>query len=343
MTTVGLLGFGLAGRELHLPLIAASGMPVAAVVTRQTAAVRATLPEARIYASAEELLADKAIELVVITTPNQLHAPQAMAALQAGKHVVIDKPFALSVAEADAVIACAQRHDRRLAIFHNRRWDSDFLTLQKLVRSGRLGEINSFQMRWDRYRPQVANRWREQDVPGSGVLYDLGPHLIDQALCLFGMPEWVQADVFRQRAGASVDDGFEISMGSGTLRVALGAGSLVADNNQRYRLHGALASLSKGGLDVQEAQLRAGRNPVDSEFGVEPESQFARLVHGADGSTEVLRSERGCWLEFYRLMRASIEDGGTVPVSAPEARSVMVILEAAFNSHREQRRILINA
>ncbi len=338
---VGLLGFGLAGRVLHAPLIQASGMRIGAVVTRQADAVKAALPRARIFATAEELFADPEIELVVITTPNALHAPQALAALAAGKHVVIDKPFALSSAEADSVIAAAAQHQRRLAVFHNRRWDSDFLLLQKLRNSGRMGAINAFQMRWDRYRPQVADRWREHDIPGGGMLWDLGPHLIDQALCLFGMPDWIQADVFRQRAGAVVDDAFEILMAKGQLRISLGHSSLAADNAFRYRLHGALASVTKCGLDVQETQLRAGMSPLKEGFGIEPPGQCARFVQ-ADGKTEVIAAEPGNWLEFYRQMRASIERNTPVPVPAAEARNVIVLIEAALTSSRERRRVSLS-
>ncbi|HEY6451645.1 MAG TPA: Gfo/Idh/MocA family oxidoreductase [Steroidobacteraceae bacterium] len=329
---VGLVGFGFAARTLHLPLIASAGMSVGAILTRQAAAAQAALPAARVVADMTSLLAVKPLDLVVIATPNHLHAPQGLAALAAGKHVVIDKPLALSTCEAGTLMEAAERHDCRLAVFQNRRWDSDFLTLRRIVAEHRLGTLHSFEARWDRYRPAVPDRWRERAEYGGGVLFDLGSHLIDQALCLFGMPQWLEAQVLTQRRGAAVDDGFEIRMGRDELRITLGAGSLVTDNALRYRLHGSDASYRKTGVDVQEQQLRAGVSPVDPIFGMEPAAQWGRLVRGGSGSEEPIAAERGCWREFYVSMRHSIETGSAVPVDAAQARNVLYLIEAVRRS-----------
>jgi len=275
---VGLVGFGLAGRVLHAPLVLSAGLSIRGVVTRQADAVRALCPEAKVVDDLAALLDLAPLDLIVIASPNQLHAPQALAALERGKHVVIDKPFALDTVEADRVLEAALRARVKLAVFQNRRWDSDFLTLRRLLAQGALGEIVAFEARWDRFRPHVADRWRERSECGGGVLNDLGPHLLDQALGLFGSPEWLQAQLLYQRPGALVDDGFEIQMGRGALRLSVGASSLACDHALRYRLHGRAGSFRKSGVDVQEQQLHAGLSPLDPAFGIEPQAQWGRLV-----------------------------------------------------------------
>lgn len=343
MITVGLVGFGLAGRILHAPLIAHAGMRIVGVVTRQVQAVRETLPAAVAVPDIEALLQLDALDLVVIASPNEHHAQQAGKALAAGKHVVIDKPLAVSVAQADELIQMAASAQRQLAVFHNRRWDSDFLTLRELISNGSLGDIVSYEARWDRFRPQVAERWREQAGAGAGILFDLGPHLIDQALCLFGMPEWLQADVFTQRPNAVVDDGFEIRMGKGPLRISLGVSSLVVDNALRYRVHGTQGSFRKSGLDVQEEQLRQGVSPADASYGIEPETQWGCLVPANQGEHTPIPAVRGDWSAFYRAMRASIESNAPVPVSAHAARNVLKLIELARISSETGQRLAVPA
>jgi len=342
MISVGLVGFGLARRVFHAPLITHAGMTIVGVVTRQAQAVKEMLPTATVVADLEALLQITPLDLVVIATPNEYHAPQASQALTAGKHVVVDKPLAVSVAQAGELIALAKRTGRKLAAFQNRRWDSDFLTIRELIKQGSLGDIVSFEARWDRFRPQVAERWREQAGDGSGVLFDIGPHLIDQALCLFGMPDWLQADVFAQRANAAVDDGFEIRMGKGPLRISLGVTSLAADNALRYRLHGTSGSFRKQGLDVQETQLRQGMSPAAATFGIEPETQWGCLV-AADQSEKVIPAVRGNWSAFYHAIRASIESDAPLPVSAHEARRILKIIELARISSETGRRVELTA
>jgi scyllo-inositol 2-dehydrogenase (NADP+) len=336
----GLIGFGVAGRYFHAPLMQAAGIRIGAVVTSRVDAVCEALPDAVVVSSSDALLERDDLDLIVIASPNQFHAPQATAALRAGNHVVVDKPLCPTAAQAAQLSELAVRSNRRLAVFQNRRWDSDFLTIRKLIAADRLGDINAFHARWDRYRPQVADRWRDRDEPGAGVLYDLGSHLIDQALVLFGAPDWLQADVFTQRPGGIAADGFEILMGKGSLRITLGVSTMASDGGWRYRVHGSRASFLKPGLDPQEAQLRSGGDPREPTFGIEDAAIHGKLVDGSSGQTELVTSERGRWTEFYTQVRRSIEEDAPAPVTASDACATIEIIEAALRSSSEGRRII---
>lgn len=336
---VGLIGFGLAGRYFHAPLIVASGMQLRAVVTRRADEVQQSFPEAIVVASPAQLLSREDIDLIVVASPTGMHFPHARDALQSGRHVVVDKPLGLDTHEAVTLERLATDRGLTLSVFHNRRWDGDFLTLCRLKDEQRLGEISYFRARWDRFRPQVIDRWRERAEPGGGLLYDLGAHLIDQALALFGRPEWIQADVFAQRAGAVTDDGFEILMGKGALRISLGVSSLARTGDFRYCVHGSVGSFLKSGIDPQEDQLRGGLQPLDPEFGVEPTSQWGQLVSASDGTCERVATEPGRWLEFYRQLRACLEHGTAPPVMAADARRTVEIIEVARRSSETESRI----
>lgn len=338
---VGLAGFGLAGRYLHAPLIAASGMRIRAVATSRAEAVREALPGADVVADPAALNTRDDVDLVVIATPNALHFDQASAAIEAGRHVVVDKPVTPTAAEAYALHDLAAAHGVKLAVYHNRRWDSDFLTLKGLLDAGALGTPARFVNRWARHRPRPdPGRWREQAGPAAGLFYDLGPHLIDQALTLFGQPDWIAADIFTQRPGGGSDDGFEVWMGKGRLRVQIGASSLAAGPARTLRLDGTGGSFVKTGFDPQEMALRGGASPLDPGFGEEPREEWGTLTTPA-GSARPIRSQRGRWLGFYQQMRAAIETGAPVPVSAREAARVIALIEAAFDSSRSGRRIAL--
>nr|WP_298717501.1 Gfo/Idh/MocA family oxidoreductase [uncultured Steroidobacter sp.] len=328
----GIIGFGVAGRYFHAPLLRAAGFSIAAVVTSKPAPAREYLRDVDVLATADELLARNDIDLVAIASPSPLHVTHAAAALRAGKHVVVDKPLAPTAAEVSELEQLAAQHKRKLSVFQNRRWDSDFLTVKKLIEQGRLGKINSFHARWDRFRPQVSDRWRERDEPGNGILYDLGTHLIDQTLQLFGQPEWLYANVFSQRENSVTVDGFEMLLGQGALRITLGVSLLCADGGYRYRVNGSQASFLKPGLDPQEAQLRAGLEPDEHLFGTEPVEQWGTLVHGETGQREVITPETGRWLAFYEGMREAIEHDRPVPVPAAQAYDTIRIIEAALTS-----------
>ncbi|MGH8252819.1 MAG: Gfo/Idh/MocA family oxidoreductase [Steroidobacteraceae bacterium] len=336
---VGLVGFGLAGRVLHAPLIRASGMEIVGVVSSQRDAVNAMLPAAQVCSDLAALLPLPQLDLVVIATPNDLHEPQVLAALAAGKHVVVDKPMALDVAGSERMMRAAGDARRLLVPFHNRRWDSDFLTVQQLIASSQLGAVHTYEAYWDRFRPEVPDRWREYDAHGGGVLFDLGTHLIDQALTLLGMPDWLQADVYCQRAEARVDDAFEIRMGRGRMRFVLGASALAAQVRPRFRVSGERACYVKQGIDPQEDQLRAGMRPDSGGFGLEPASMHGQLTVGDSQAASSVASERGCWRTFYGAVRASIETGAAPPVTAMQARQVLALIEAARLSSRTGARV----
>ena len=275
---VAVLGYGLAGSVFHAPLVAATpGLRLHTVVSRDAARVALRHPHARVLVDPAQAFADPAIDLVVVATPNDTHAPLALAALAAGKHVVVDKPFALDIAEAERMIAAAGGAGRLLSVFHNRRWDADFLALRALVDRGALGRIAELHSHFDRFRPQVPDRWRDRDGPGGGLWYDLGPHLVDQVLQLFGPPQAVSADLARQREGAQAVDYFHVQLRYPRLRAILHAGALVPGHGLRFAVHGTGGSWLKHGLDPQEDALRAGGVPG----GTGPCTAFPDAAQGA--------------------------------------------------------------
>ncbi|MCW0376358.1 oxidoreductase [Xanthomonas sacchari] len=331
---LALLGFGYVGRTFHAPLIAHTlGLHLHTVVSRQAEAVNAAWPQARVVADAAQAFADPRIDAVVIATPNQTHAPLALAALAQGKHVLVDKPFTLDVAEAQQVLDQAQRAGRIVSVFQNRRWDGDFLGVRALLEAGTLGEIAEFHSHFDRHRPQVGDRWREHALPGSGLWFDLGPHLLDQALQLFGPPQALQADLALQRPGAQTVDYVHAVLRYPRLRVVLHAGSLVAANGLRFAVHGSGGSYVKHGLDTQEAQLRAGVAPGAPGWGEDPLPGQLRLV-GADGThaVQTLPAPRGDYRDCYAAFREAIAGRAPAPVDAAQALAVMRLLEAGVRS-----------
>ncbi len=337
---VGLIGYGLAGAIFHAPIIAAvPSLALRKIVSSRTEEIARDHPGAEVVSDAEALLADPQIELVVIATPNPTHAPLARRALEAGKHVVVEKPFVVHTAEADELLRLAAERERVLSVYHNRRWDGDFQTVKQCIESGILGRIATYESHFDRYRPQVRDRWRERDEPGSGALYDLGSHLIDQALHLFGLPETVLADVGAQRAGALTDDYFHLLLGYGELRVILHSGALVRQPAFRFAVHGDRGSLLKRGLDPQEEQLKQGVRPGDPAWGVDPATQYAELVTEVDGLPVHARIETlpGSYETFYEGIARAILEGAPAPVAPADARNTIAVIEAALRSSREGR------
>ncbi|HEY0413068.1 MAG TPA: Gfo/Idh/MocA family oxidoreductase [Allosphingosinicella sp.] len=321
MIRVGLVGYGLAGSVFHAPLIAATPrMTLTAVMTSREA------PHAVLDL---ELLLGRA-DLVVIASPHRSHFPLARRALEAGKHVVVDKPFTVTVAEADALIALAAERERVIVPFHNRRWDGDFLTVETLL--PRLGEVSLFEAHWDRFRPGLREGWKEDPEQAAGLLIDLGPHLVDQALRLFGLPEAVGADLLAQRPGSRVDDYFALTLHYGRMRALLCASTLVAAPRPRFAVHGTAGSFVRFGIDPQEEALKAGADP--REAGRDAGQGMLTL---ADGTRQAVPTERGRYLDFYGGVADAILDGAPVPVEAADAREGLRILEAARESSREGR------
>lgn len=340
----GLIGYGLAGRVFHAPLLQAAGISIDMVASSRGAEITRDLPQARVVKDPLDVATSSDVGLVVIGSPNDTHFSLAMAALETGHAVVIDKPFAQTVAEADKLIATAQAYGCLLSVFHNRRWDSDFKTLKESIRRGDIGEVVSYQCRFDRFRPEVADRWREKALPGVGLLYDLGPHLVDQALQLFGWPDWLVADLNKQREGTVVDDGFLIRMGKGKLRITLGATLMAAAAEPKFVVHGTRGSFLKVGIDMQEDQLKAGLRPGDKGFGREPEDTGAVLTTVNNGKAESTRLPTlpGDYAAYYVGIRDALEIGSPLPVTAEQARDSMVILEAACQSYGEGTRISLS-
>ena len=317
---VGLIGYGLSGAQFHAPLIQAEpGLRLHAVVTSRAGQVQHDHPGVRVVASPAELLEDPAVELVVVAAPNAEHHRLASAALRAGRHVVVEKPFTLCTADADDLIALAEAADRRLSVFHNRRWDSDFLTVRRCLETGLLGQVSTVASRYDRFRPVPKGSWKEEDVPGSGILWDLGPHLIDQALQLFGLPWTVWADVGVQRPGVEAVDYVHLVLGHGRLRVLLHAGMEVRDPGPRFEVHGDRGSFLTWGLDRQEAD-----GTLTTEVaGLELRGRLA----GVPAAHQT----------FYAAMAAAIAGDGPVPVAPTEARDTVMVIEHALASARDGR------
>lgn len=337
---VALIGYGYAGKTFHAPLIeACPELALRRVVSRDAAKVHADLPHVEVVASVDQALSDGQIELVVIASPNDSHFPIAQAALTAGKAVVVDKPFTLTLAEAEALVALAAEQGRLLSIFHNRRWDSDFLTLHQLLATGRLGPVHRIQSRFDRYRPEVRQRWREQAGAGSGLWFDLAPHLLDQALQLFGPPARLWADIRTVRAGAETDDEFLAILDYGRLRVELGASMLSPQPAPRWQVTAAAGHYRKQQVDPQETWLKTGAQPCGADWGRDEDSGEITLV-AADGSIErqPFSPLAGNYPAYYAAVAAALASGGTnPPVSGAEALAVMQWLELGYRSARHGR------
>lgn len=337
---VGLIGYGFSGASFHAPLICSvDGLALTHIASSNAEKVQRDFPAAVRVGSPQELMGAAEVDLVVIATPNTSHHALAMQALLADKHVVLEKPFTVTVAEARELIELAQQRKRVLSVFHNRRWDNDFLTVRHCIASGMLGDINTYEAHFDRYRPHARQRWREQDLPGSGTLYDLGAHLIDQALVLFGTPDSVSADVCTQRAGGGAPDYFHLVLAYGSRRVILHSGAVVSNPGRRMQVHGSAGSYVKYGIDPQESALIDGGSPRTAEWGGESEAAYGQLTRERDGVmvTEAYPTIPGAYQRFYQGIVAAIADGKPVPVSPLDALNVIKVIELAMQSSREQR------
>lgn len=330
---VALIGYGYAGRTFHAPLIAATaGLELARVASGDAGKVHADLPDVEVVGDPLRAIADDRIDLVVIASPNDSHAPLATAALDAGRHVVVDKPFTTTLAQARALAALATRRDRLLSVFHNRRWDSDFLSVRAAIADGLIGEVVHFESHFDRFRPQVRARWREQGAPGGGLWFDLGPHLVDQALQLFGLPDRVGASLATQRDGGASDDWAHVVLDYGARRVLLHGSMLVAGGSARFTVHGTRGSLVKPRIDPQEAQLLRGMGPGDAGWGVDDDP----LLHydGDAASPRTIAATPGDQRAYYAAIRDALDGRGANPVTPLQAVAVMAVLETAIEAAR---------
>ena len=337
MIEVGLVGFGLAGRAFHAPVIrAVPGLHLAAIVQRTGNEAGEKYPDVRIVRNLDELLAVRGIRLVVIATPNDTHYSFARQCLEAGRDVLVDKPFTTTVEEAKALVELAKEKGRLLTVYQNRRYDGDFQALRKLVAEGTLGRIVRFETHYDRYRPQLKpGAWRETTRPGSGILFDLAPHLIDHALVLFGLPEAVTADVRIERENAVADDAFDIMFHyPKALRAALRSSILAAVPRPRFVLFGTQGSFAKQTTDPQENNLRHGNIPKDGPWGAEPEENWGLLTvpEGDKFTQRRIPSENCDFRDYYANVRDSLLRKAAPVVTTEWAVNVMRLLEMARES-----------
>ncbi len=322
-----IIGFGLSGKYFHAPfLISNSNFEIKKVLSSREAEVKETLPHCEVVKNIEDIISDNSIELVINCAPNKLHYEYSKLALESGKHVVVEKPFVIDPKNGRDLIDLAKKKNLTLAVFHNRRWDGDFKTIKSLIEKNELGEIKEFESRFDRFRPNTRpEKWREQNEAGAGVLYDLGPHLIDQAISLFGMPKKIQADLGFQKGNIGVDDYFHLVLIYESLRVILHSTSF-GDTSARFRIHGSKKSFVKYGLDSQENSLKAGANPSDTDFGNDPQDTYGKIVDCESGKTESVPTQRGSYHEFYEKLYLSIRNNEEFPISNEVALSIIDII-----------------
>lgn len=352
---VGLIGYGLAGSVFHAPLVTATeGLVLDTVVTRseeRRQQARAEFPGVRFASDAEELLsrADE-LDLVVVASPNKTHVPLARAALEAGLPVVVDKPVAGTAAEARELARLAEERELLLSVFQNRRWDNDFLTLRDLIADGSLGDVWRFESRFERWRPQLKGGWRESGDPAEigGLLYDLGSHVVDQALALFGPVERVYAESDVRRAGAAADDDTFLALThSGGTRSHLWMSATTAQLGPRFRVLGSKAGYVKYGLDPQEAALREGARPGGGvPWGEEAEQLWGRIGAGESpmsGEGTPVRTRPGAYPAYYAAVAAALREGAPNPVTARDAAATLDVIEAARLSAREGRTVELEA
>ncbi len=327
------LGYGFSAKTFHIPFI--TSLPefdLVAISSSQREAVIDAWPTVQHYITADELLEHSDAELVIITAPNEVHFSLAKNALENNKHVVLEKPFVTNVADGKALIALAAGKKRLLSVFQNRRWDGDFLTLKKLIEEQQLGQVKSFESHFDRFRPEVRQRWRELASDGGGILFDLGPHLIDQALQLFSIPDAITAQCLLMREGSSNVDYFNVMLHYPDKLALLHCDLFSAGPNKRFSVKGTQGNYEKLGLDPQEARLIAGVLPNEANWADETAEQYGRLFFAESG--EVVPTERGGYQTYFKVMADAIRSNKPVPVSAEEALWGIKLIELAMESSR---------
>jgi predicted dehydrogenase len=344
MTTpikTALCSFGMSGLVFHSPFLSINpGFNFYAVWERTKNEAQKKFPNVITYRTLDEMLSDELVELVIVNTPNYTHFEYAQKALQAGKHVIVEKPFTVTVKEAQELIDLAKKENKILSVYQNRRYDSDYKTIKKVLDKKLLGEVVEAEFHFDRYREELSpKQHKEIPGPGTGVLYDLGAHLIDQALQLFGWPSKLFADIRIIRPVSKVDDYFEVLLYYPNLRVRLKASYSVREALPGYIIHGLKGSFIKPKTDVQEALLQAGNIPGDKDWGREPETEKGLLHTEIDGIEErkYIDSEQGNYDDYYSGIYEAIRNNKPVPVTAEEGMNVIRIIETAFESSEAQK------
>jgi len=332
MINVGIVGYGFSASTFHIPFIQTSPQfELTAICSSRPDSVHRALPNLPVFESTRAMLDSGNIDLVIITSTNEHHYETAKLCLEQQIHCVLEKPMVTNSAEASALIELTQTRSCIFSIFHNRRWDGDFLTVQSLIKNNTLGELRYFESHFDRFRPDVRQRWRELPGPGAGIWWDLGPHLVDQALVLFGMPTAVTARILELREGAQVDDYFHVMLHYENLEVVLHSSPFSAAPNIRFQLQGASGSYIKSGLDPQEDQLKSGILPTDPRFGFEQEDSGFFY----DGSSKnVVTTAKGSYAEYFAKLANAIENNEEPPVTVYEAADVIRLIELAEKSSK---------
>lgn len=342
----GIIGFGLSGRVFHAPFLHThTGFEIKKIVERNREESKSIYPYVEVVEEYQDLLNDPELELIVVCTPNTFHFSMVQDILKSGKHVVIEKPFTPTSKEADELIKLAESVDRNIFVYQNRRWDGDFLSIRKVLKSGALGNIETYEAHFDRNKPEInPYAWRDFPEPGAGILYDLGSHLIDQALFLFGKPDSLEADIQSQRIESEVDDYFKLQLNYPELTVILSAGMLVEEPGPRFVIHGLMGSYVKFGIDPQEKALQEGKMPEGEDWGSEDPENWGMITIdyqdlNIDGSIE---TEPGNYMAFYENVYDVLRNEGTMLVKPEEARNVIRIIELAFESRRISQQIKVD-
>ena len=350
MTTpinTAVISYGISAKTFHLPFITNhQGYALTTIMERSGNSAQQKYPNIKIAKTIEEVLVDPNVELVIIASPNTTHYPYAKAALLAGKHVVVEKPFTNTLEEAMELVELAKTTGKICAVYHNRRYVADFLTMKKILNDGLLGEPREFFAHYDRYRPdpRTYGLWREETLPGSGVFYDLGPHLIDQALVLFGMPKAITADIRKMKSYSKVDDFFDVKLDYENLIVTLHSSMLVREMGPRYMIHGTKGSFIKNGEDPQEELLKAGVLPISKDWGKEEEENFGLLHTEINGEVvkKIYPSLQGSFGFYYDNLFETIRNGAPLKETAMDGYQVIRLIELAFKSSEERRTIYID-
>ena len=340
---IALLSYGMSGEVFHGPLLEAhGGFDIVTILQRNSG--KPPRHSYKVVHDYQDILRDEQVEVVVVNTPNETHYSYTLQALQASKHVIVEKPFTVSVQEADELIALAKEKELTLTVFQNRRWDADFLTVRKVLEKKVVGDLVECEIHYDRYRNYIeANTWKEEPKPGTGILYNLGSHLLDQALVLFGMPRYVDARIGIQRPGGKVDDFFDIRMEYESFLVILKSSYLVREQGPRFILHGTDGSFIKGGIDPQEQALKEKRSPRTPGWGSETRDVWGKLNTDVDGRhiEGPYESVPGNYLHFYNNFYDALKSGVPLAVQADEARNVIRLIEACQESNRKRSAVQI--
>ena len=342
----GIIGFGLSGRVFHAPFVdIVDGFELSKISTanpENISIAKERYPNATVVADGQSIINDNSIDLVIVTSPNTVHFHWAKEALLANKHVVVEKPFTVTLAEAEELVELSKKMNKVLTVYHNRRFTSDTKTVKKILESGILGDVVDYETHFDRFRAEPKpGAWREDPLPGSGIFYDLGSHLIDQSLYFFGMPQAVTAHIKAMRPWAKADDSFDVKLHYPTHTATLKSTTLAKIPGPTYQLHGTKGSFIKYGLDVQEGQLDKGAIPNTPDWGSEPESIWGTMKTEYEGVNmqSVIESEKGDYRDYFINLRDAIWGKCELAVTAEEGANVMRIIELALQSDKEKRTI----